>query len=393
MNVESMAGDDDLRAAIEGALGRTDDRIATWTSTSMDDAEIEAVAGSGTEVIVVGPSVPTDVGLWVARAIDERHPWISVLLITNRTTEVLERALRSGAAGIIDPGATGDEVSEAIEAAKVRSRRRHDQLGLDHGSRSTNRVVPVLAAKGGVGKSMLATNLAHALASMFPGEVVIVDGDIQFGDVTSNLGVDPSETMSGTLRFGADLDATTLKAFLTPVGPSGELFVLPAPLSPAQADDLTASHFGNVLRLLHQEFRYVVIDTSAGIDEITLEALDVATDLVVMTSMDVPSVRAATKELDALRMLGMEHLEWHVVLNRANAKVGLSVDDIEATLGRRISAQIPSTRAIPVSVNKGEPLVIYDPRLPASKAILALAATIAGVEEHRSGLKKWRSGR
>lgn len=352
---------EDLATVLSNVLGGLDHTVQIWLEPDLGkiEFEVDRLAASGTHVVVIGSEFAIEESMTIAANFDERHPAVSTVLVARRSPELLERALRVGVAGLIDPLAADAEIREVIVDARDRSRRRIEHQG-GPGGPPINRVIPVLAAKGGAGKTTVAVNLAVALSELHPEEVVIVDADVQFGDVTTNLGIEPLETIIDTLQYGSEIDLTTLKAFLTPAC-DGRLFVLAAPNSPAQADDLSAGHIGTVLRLLRQEFRFVIVDTSAGIDEATLEALDAATDLVVLASMDVPSVRAAAKELDALRLLGMERLDWHLVLNRANSKVGLSQHDIEATLGRPFDAVIPSARAVPMSVNQGEPIVASDP--------------------------------
>ena len=239
-------------------------------------------------------------------------------------------------------------------------------------ARPGSRVIPVLAAKGGTGKTTVATNLAVTLAKKHPGEVVIADLDLQFGDVASAFGFEPTTTIANAFVPSTPLDSTALKAVLTPREAEG-LYVLAAPESPAEVDELRPDDVRGVIELLATEFPYVIIDTPAGIDEFTLEVLELATDIVLLTSMDVPAVRATMKEASALELLGLDNRPWHVVLNRCNAKVGLSVDDIESTLGRGIDVAIPSHRSVPTSVNRGEPVTMTDARSPVSKAFTALA--------------------
>lgn len=135
----------------------------------------------------------------------------------------------------------------------------------------------------------------------------------------------------------------------------------------------------------------MVVDTSAGLDEMTLETLDAATDLVVLTSMDVPSVRATAKELDALVLLGTDRLPWHIVLNRSTSKVGLNADDIEVTLGHPIDVRVPSSRSVPSALNHGTPIYETDPRSPVSKAVGDLADRVAELETQRTGFLRRRS--
>ncbi|MDH3706473.1 MAG: AAA family ATPase [Acidimicrobiia bacterium] len=378
-----------LLAAFEG---RAVDIGVVWSAALGEgdtDRSMVDLTSANPDVVIIGPEVSESLALDLAARFDVEHPWLSVLIVAPLTTDVLEEAIQAGARGVLDPHADINEIFVKVDRAlQAGQRRRSTEESNAH--RPRNRVVPVLAAKGGAGKTTVATNLAVALAERFPGEVALVDLDLQFGDVASALGVDPTSTIADTMAYGDGLDATTLKAFLTPKM-SANLYMLAAPDSPAVADDLAAKHVRRILELLAEDFTYVIIDTAAGLDEIALESLDVATDLVILSSLDVPSIRGTAKEIEALSMLNMDHLHWHVVLNRANSRVGLSVDDVEMTLGHPISVKIPSSRAVPMAMNHGVPVVQDEPKSQAAKAFGEMADAIAGVEQHRTGWLRRRS--
>ena len=383
---------EDFGTKMRRALGALDGHaITVWpTDTDYDvDSIVADVAAQSPDLLIIGECPDVDAALDVAERIDLEHPEISVLISSTASATTLERALVAGARGIIPPTATDDEVREMVERALAASKRRRETyIEMQDDSGPRNKIIPVLAAKGGSGKTTVATNLAVALAARFPGDVVIVDLDLQFGDVASAFGFEPTVTFADI--GPADLtDATALKAVLSPRQSAG-LYVMAAPEIPAQADDLRPDMIRKVIEVLSTDFPFVIIDTAAGIDEFTLEILDVATDIVLLASMDVPSIRAARKEANALQLLGLDNRPWHVVLNRANSKVGLSIEDIQATLGRTIDVTIPSHRSIPTSVNRGVPISLSDPRSPAGKAFAELADQTAGVNAQSS---KWNFGR
>ena len=250
----------------------------------------------------------------------------------------------------------------------------NDENGFGDGDRS--RVIMALCPKGGAGKTTVSTNLALALGQVAPGEVVILDLDLQFGDVASALGLRPDLTFADAVRSLESLDATSLKAHLT-VHPHDDLFVLCAPATPTEADDITIEQVERVLELLTQSFKYVVIDTASGLDENTLASLEYATDLLLISATDIPSIRATVKEIEALRVIGKPQHLWHFVLNRADARTGLTIPAIERTVGINVDVAIPSSRSVPVSLNEGEPIVLSDPRSAVSLAMLQLVRRVA----------------
>ena len=230
----------------------------------------------------------------------------------------------------------------------------------------------VLAPKGGTGKTTVSTNLASGLALEAPGEVVIVDLDFQFGDVASALRMTPEHTFADIAESKTAVDVTTIKVFLTPADTG--LFALCAPESPVEADPITPQMVQHVISLLSSEFRYVIIDTGSGLDEGTLSVLKLCTDLVLVTSTDVPSVRATRKEVEMLDLLGLKDQQRHFVVNRADARVGLPVSEVEATVGMDAHVTIPSSRAVPISVNQGTPVLVCDRRSNVGEAMSQLVA-------------------
>jgi pilus assembly protein CpaE len=222
---------------------------------------------------------------------------------------------------------------------------------------------------------------------------VILDLDVQFGDVASALGLRPDLTLADALKSIETLDATTLKAHLA-VHPQDDLYVLCAPMTPTEADDISVEQIERVIALLSESFRYVVIDTASGLDENTLAALEYATDLLLISATDVPSIRATVKEIEALRVIGKPQHLWHFVLNRADAKTGLTVPAIERTVGINVDVAVPSSRSVPLSLNQGEPLVLSDPRSAVAMAmhqlVRRIAPTAAPADTRPSGIFRRR---
>ena len=191
--------------------------------------------------------------------------------------------------------------------------------------------------------------------------MVIVDLDVQFGDVASALGLRPELTFADAVRSVDTLDATSLKAHLT-VHPRRTCSCSARRRRPPRPTTSRIEQVERVLELLTQSFKYVVIDTASGLDEYTLAALEYATDLLLISATDVPSIRATVKEIEALRVIGKPQHLWHFVLNRADARTGLTIPAIERTVGINVDVAIPSSRSVPLSLNQGEPLVLSDPR-------------------------------
>jgi pilus assembly protein CpaE len=384
-----------VREAFDGELNGP---LRYWREDMLVDPgdAVRELGGRDVEVVALGPDLPADEALALASAFDHDRPDISVLIIAPPSTELLRSALRAGARDVIAPDMAPPDLRAAIERAfdtATHRRRVFDGDDLGGGDADRRSVVMALCPKGGAGKTTISTNLALALAQVAPGEVVILDLDVQFGDVASALGLRPDLTLADALRSIDQLDATTLKAHLT-LHPHDDLYVLCAPTSPTEADDITVEQIERVVELLGQAFKYVVIDTASGLDEHTLAALEYATDLLLISATDVPSIRATVKEIEALRVIGKPQHLWHFVLNRADARTGLTVPAIERTVGINVDVAVPSSRSVPVSLNEGEPLVLSDPRSPVSVAmhqlVRRIAPQVAPADSRPSGLFRRR---
>ena len=247
------------------------------------------------------------------------------------------------------------------------------------------KVIVVISPKGGSGKTAVSSNLAVALTQRHPGRVVAVDLDVQFGDLETALSLTPERTLAQLAR-ATQIDATTVKLHLTPSDYG--LFVLAGAHDPVDADSISHRHISAVLPLLAQNFDYVIVDTPAGLDELTLAALECATDVLLVSSLDVTSIRSLRKALDALDTIGIK-AERQLLLNRADAKVGLNPSDAEDAMGMKIACSVSSTREIPLSLNLGTPVVISEPKSEVAKQLQKLAQLYAPIQAEKAR-KGWR---
>ncbi|MDQ3530678.1 MAG: AAA family ATPase [Actinomycetota bacterium] len=381
MNRITLATDDvaferHLRESFPQTLNGDLRRVQSLPSAAA--AAVEELAGhrgSSIKVVALGPGMELDAALDIAHRLDVERPEVSVVLVAEASPELLEQALRAGVRDVLSPFAPAEQVHAAFERAMSLASRRRAALGGDVDEASSHkRIITVVSPKGGSGKTTAATNLALGLAGAAPEQVVLVDLDLQFGDIASALQLEPEAT-AADLVGTRDLEATAVKVALTP-HPSG-LYVLCAPESPADAEDVTAKQVSTLLQLLADQFRYVVVDTNAGLNEHTLTAVELSTDLICLCSMDVPSIRGLRKELVALDQLGMTGARRHFVLNRADSRVGLSTADVEGLVGLPVDVAVPSSRAVPLSLNQGSPVIESDPRSAVARQFTALVDRFA----------------
>ncbi|WP_026549092.1 AAA family ATPase [Arthrobacter sp. Br18] len=345
-----------VRQAIAGALAGDLQTLPPEVLHLGPNAILQQVTGGQPDVLILGPGVRPDDAIALAAIFDLQHPDISVILTAPATQDMMLGAMRAGIRDVISAEIELDELRIILERAcsAAESRRRGQHPGSE-GENNRGRVIAVMSPKGGVGKTTVATNLAIGLGRIDPMSVVLLDLDLQFGDVATGLQLEPEHCITEAVHGAAAQDSMVLKAFLT-VHPAG-IYALCAPRSPAESDYINAEHVTRLINQLAAEFRYVVVDTAPGLGEHCLATLELATDGVWICGMDVPSVRGLHKCFSVLNELQLLPRNRHTVLNFADRKSGLSVRDVEATLGVPIDVVVPRSRSLPLSTNRGIPIL------------------------------------
>lgn len=331
-------------------------------------------------VAVLDPGEQISSALALAVELDQNFSITSVL-VTDRATEVSLDAMRAGVRDIVAPNSPVEEMKKALERAATHSgpRVQLPTPGAPATAAQRGKVVTVASPKGGVGKTTVATNLAVGLAQRLPQSTVLVDLDVHFGDVASALNVTPEFTLPDMAHGPAAHDPLALKSYLH-LHQTG-LYVVPGSESPAAADAVTSKDISQLLDTLAQQFKYVVVDTAPGLGEHTLAALDHTDILVLVTSLDVPGVRGLRKELDTLRDIGLMLESRSVVLNFMHPTRGISVADVEASIGRKVDFQVPQSNSVPISVNQGIPLLQNGSRDPVAKQMKLLVDSVDSTEK------------
>lgn len=336
--------------------------------------------GPGESVVVlVGPTdVPDRLIPTVQELLAERPAVAVVMVLWELTSEVLQTAMRAGVDDVVPVTADDAEFADAVgrAASRLLGRRPTSVLpppaDADGGEHHDGKVITAFCTKGGVGRSVIAVNLAVALARRSPGRVVLVDADLQFGDVALMLRLQPVHSVAEAVAVGDRLDGALLSSLMLTHVESG-LHVLAAPTDPIPADHIRRDDLIRVLSVLRSEYEYVVVDTSASFGEITLAAVQVADCLLAVAGLDVMSLKAAKVGLETMRVLGMPASIITFVLNRANTNVGLNTFDAERALELKVDVALPSDLVVAASVNKGVPVVIGSPKSKFAKGIGELA--------------------
>ncbi len=317
-------------------------------------------------LVVIGPDAPLEPALSFAEAQRLARPALGVVLLRRRLdVTVLGSALRAGIREVVPP----DDINAVAEACRRSVEVSHRALGWQptDSASTEGRVITVFAAKGGCGKTTMATNLAATLAAGGKRSVCLVDLDLSFGDVAIAMQLFPTRSMSDAVTMRDTLDEAGVRSLVTPHSPG--LDTMLAPLDPGDAEKIPTAVVSEVLGVLRRSYDYVVVDTPPDFKDWVLAALDLSDVYVLLATLDVPAVKNLRLTLDMLDLLGYPRENWQVVLNRSDSKVGLNVGDVEKTLKVAIAAQVPSSKVVSASINKGVPLVLEQPNHAISVAL------------------------
>jgi pilus assembly protein CpaE len=323
------------------------------------------------------------------------NPSVQVIVLLQQEDFALARQfIRAGAMDALPLSQLATELPASLNNAV----RRIQKLSREQISRpfQVGRIIVFYGPKGGVGTSLLVTNLAVALAAYQPEPVILVDLNLQFGAVATLLGLRPEATIASLAqRFQGEIDFEFLQPFLLRHEESN-LRVLAAPSRPELSELVTTFLVERVLQVLRNNFAFVLVDTSTILQDTTLAALDLADQILIVTALDLLAIRNTQLVLEMFRKLYPSD-RLKLVLNRSNVRFsGLTPEQVEEFLNIPILAQIPSDGQVAVtSVNEGVPFVLRAPNSLLAQSIFKLAASIAGeqfsppvpvAEEVREGL-------
>ena len=372
-------------------------------STPLDSMEAlsEHVGNTPQEfAIVIGPSISVEDAAVFAQWARVHKPELGVILLRETVdAHALSTALRSGMREVVESrdlaGLTTavsraravssaisqtleDETQAAAQAAASQAlteAQARAEAARQAAEKPTGQVVTVFSTKGGVGKSLMATNLAVSLSEQSR-NVCLVDLDVNNGDVAIMLQLTPMRTLNDLTAFRGEIDQDAVDTLVTPY--SKTLGVVAAPVLLDAPDQATSDDVGKLLEFLVRVYDYIVVDTSGVFDDHALTALDRTDTLVLVGTLDIPALKGLKLATQTLELLNFPREKWKFVLNRADAKVGLSVDEFESTLGLKADCTLVSSREVLTAVNRGEPLVKAFSGHPNSKAIKSLAGVLAG---------------
>jgi pilus assembly protein CpaE len=303
-----------------------------------------------------------------------------VLLASGEASALLEDALDSDVADVLLLPQLTENIVFAVRKAAHAGRRAQARQGRD------GRIVTVFCPKGGTGKTVTATNLATALAKYHSKRTLLLDLDLQFGDAAIMLGIEPDKTIQDLVTAPGELDPEKLAGYTT--RHASGLDVLPAPVRPEDAELVTEQKLTRLLEVAKQSYDVIVVDTSPFFHGPMLATLDRTDELLLLCGLDVPTIKNVRLSIQTLELLSFPPDRIKVVLNRANSNVGMKRNEVEAALETKVRFEIPSDRAVPLAVNRGNPAVLQDAGCDFSRGIRDMAKGLL-VPHNAKAKKRW----
>jgi len=348
--------------------------VACDRPTNVEDA---MNANGPFDVLIAGPSLSTKTGLSALQAIHDETPATAlVLAFAKRPDATLREIIRTGAIDLLQLPVADRNLYDAVERAISMSRSHPTEPAMavhtaaPAGNLGT--VFTVSSATGGCGKTFYATNLAYYLHQYTGKRTVIIDLDLQFGEVSTALRLRPRFTISDLLSR-EDIDEVDLAAHIDDyvVTHDSGVMVLPAPKDPSDADRIHPIDVQRVIEAARKKFDYVIVDTPAALTEIVLAAFDLSNQLYVMATLDLPSVRHMGVFLNTLEKLKISSDNVKLILNKAERDVGLDVDQVTRLFPQGFTSVLPYAKEVTKSVNVGTPVLAFSPQADVSRRMAA----------------------
>jgi len=391
--------DDAIRVLIVDDIAETRENIRKLLQFEPDIEVVDAAAtgieaieiarGTDPDVVLMDINMPDMDGITATEALLKDVPYAQIIILSVQSdADYMRRAMLAGARDFIAKPPSGDELIATIRKLAKRAREQREHLARplplvmndDTGMlvRTTGKlegkVISVYSAKGGVGCSVIATNLAVGLNTTET-PTVLVDAALQFGDVAVSLNLQTKFSFVDLAGRANELDAEIVEEVL--LRHDSGLRVLAAPPRPEMADEIHAEEVRNVLQYLKGQYPYVVIDAGSNMDDITLAVMDASDMLVVVATPEIPAIKDARLLFDLLGVLDYPKERIFFVLNKMDRKSGITTEAVADNLKCTVDGVIPfEEKAVTLSINRGIPVLIGEKGKPAAKSMLDLIGSV-----------------
>jgi pilus assembly protein CpaE len=385
VRVVAVGAPQEFRDQVALALGVAESGAVEWVPTVTAAEELLLRSEHPVEVLVVAPKVKEADAFGLAETAMRTSPATTVIFAREGDRErIAPRAMRAGVRDVVDLTLGVEDLKDALDravawAVSLRSTRAEARRAEDLALGS---VISVFSSKGGTGKTFLTANLGLALADRTGDDVALFDLDFVMGDLFAYFGQEPDRSIEELLEVGSLTDPNDIRAAGTKLADR----VWGYAAVPAHDASPPAQAVSRVLRALRRAFPYVVVDASTEYSDRALEVFDASEAICLVTGLDIVGARHLSVDLETLRRLHLPREKMRIVLNRADAKVGLDRSAVERALRVTVDAAIPSSPLVPTSVNRGRPLYLDEPDSEVARRVGELADRLlpgAGQEPRR----------
>lgn len=352
---------------------------------------VEKVAVLQPDLVLMDINMPRMDGLKATEAIAIKSPRTGVIIISvQEELEYMRRAMSAGAREYLVKPFDSDELFRTINNVieKEMIRRNSATIMPAHDESESGQIISLFSPKGGVGKSILAVNLASEIRKLKDAKVLVIDLNLEFGDIALLMNMNASTTIVNVAQTGIQsIDIEYLKNNV--IHAHNGVDILAAPLKPEYAEIVTPGVIQRVLEIARDEWDYVIIDTVSSFKSEVLAALDMSDLILLIFGGDFLSLKNTSLALSVMASLNYPMERVKTVLNRAYTQPSTKILDIERGLKKRIDFQIPSDSELVLnSINRGQPLVDTNPSSDLAKAIKVICEGIMHLDEVRSSRKK-----
>jgi pilus assembly protein CpaE len=367
-----------------------DSRVGTRRALTRAGLDTTAECGYGTEavslaiearpdLILVAVEEPAVRALDTADSLANALPDTPIIIYSSdASAESVRRGMIFGARDYlikpVESGRLREAIATVLNQEERRQMRRAGQLATVHGRGS---VITVAGAKGGIGKSVIAVNLAVALRTETERSVVIIDADTQFGDVATMLDVVPEVTVGDLIKKMNEVDRTNVREFVTP-HPNSGVDVVAASEEEDAWDDCGPAELRRLIDMFAQVYDFVIVDTAGPMDRFVRTCIECSTLTLIVSSGDVSAVRDTAAAVRRLDKWGIEEERVRYVLNAGGHDQGIGADELAQAIGRRVFWVVPHDRAVIDSVQVGQPIVVRGAKSRAAESMASLARRIGG---------------
>ncbi len=360
------------------------------------DIEVIAKASNGREAVALAKQQRPDVilmdinmpdmdGITATEAIMTQDPTVQVIIMSVQgETDYLRRAMLAGAREFLTKPISADDLYKSIRHVyKLGTTRPRPVVGgagpgvaVAGEGGAEGQIIAVFSPKGGVGTSVVAANLAVAIRQLTSKKVALVDANVLFGDLSVILNLRSDKTIIDLAQRVDELDRDLINDVLTTH--TSQVKVLLAPPDPQRGELVSSDHIRAILEALKQEFDFVIVDTPASFQDRSLAALDMATRIVTLLTLEMHCIRNIKLFLEVADLLEYPHEKVMLVLNKASNRTGIRAEDVEKNIQRKIQLQIGDAgQEMTFSINQGVPLVIGKPTHQVARDLGVLARELS----------------